>query len=74
MACKTVREWLEFLGDDISQKFAMECKGGIPARPSYYKNKEDFVKEYDDFWLDQPVIQFYHNNFPNRHLMIIPKL
>lgn len=74
MACKTVREWLEFLGDDISQKFAMECKGGIHAKPSYYKNKEDFVKEYDDFWLDQPVIQFYHNNFLNHHLMIIPKL
>ena len=74
MVYKTVREWLEFLGDDISQKFAMECKGGIPAKFSYYKSKEDFLKEYDAFWLEQPVIQLYYNNFPNHHLMIIPKL
>lgn len=74
MAYKTVREWVNFLGVDPTQKFAMQCKGGLHAKPSYYKNKQDFEKEYDDFWLDQPVLQCYHNNFPNGHLLIIPKL
>lgn len=74
MVKKTVKEWVDFLGVDPNQKFAMECEGGLRARPSYYKSKREFIKEYDDFWLTQPVVHIYVNNFTNHHLMIIPKL
>ena len=68
---RTVKEWIDFLGNDDEAVFAL-CsanKGRIIHR-EYYFNKTAFMKTFDG-WSDELVIKVYHHNLPNPHLLII---
>ena len=68
---RTVKEWIDFLGNDEEAVFALRSanKGRIILR-EYYFNKTAFMETFSG-WSDELVIKVYHHNLPNHHLLII---
>lgn len=68
---RTVKEWIDFLGNDEEAIFALRSanKGRIICR-EYYFNKTAFMETFGG-WGDELVIKVYHHNLPNHHLLII---
>ena len=68
---RTVKEWIDFLGDDDEATFALRSEKAdrIPAK-TYYFTKSAFMDIYSG-WCDDLVIKVWHHNLPNHHLLII---
>lgn len=67
---RTVKEWIDFLGNDENAVFALQQKGGTPARLYFPKDTMlDWLSGTD--WLNSPVVKARHHNLPNHHLLII---
>lgn len=67
---RTVREWIEFLGNDENAVFALQKKDGASARLYFPKDTMlDWLNNTD--WLDSPVVEARYHNSPNHHLLII---
>lgn len=67
---RTVKEWIDFLGDDDEATFALRSeKADIPVK-TYYFTKSAFMDIYSG-WCDDLVIKAWHHNLPNHHLLII---
>ncbi len=71
---RTVKEWIDFLGNDEEAVFALRSeeankeKGLFPK--TYYLNKTAFMDTFSG-WSDDLVIKVWHHNLPNHHLLII---
>ena len=64
---RTVREWVNFFGEEENATFAIQDINGLRARPKDYKPMKEFIAELDDYgyeeWLDSvPVTVYYNNN------------
>ena len=68
---RTVKEWIDFLGNDEEAVFALrqEKTNGIFPK-TYYFTKTAFMDIYGG-WIDDLVIKVWHHNLPNHHLLII---
>lgn len=66
---RTVKEWIDFLGNDEEAVFALHSDSEILSK-TYYFNKTAFMETYGG-WGDDLVIKVWHHNLPNHHLLII---
>lgn len=65
----TVRQWIEFLMNDVETvNIGMQTEG-YRGRVWYF-SKEECLKEFDG-WLEDKVTKIYHKNFENNTLLII---
>ena len=67
---RTVKEWIDFLGNDEEAVFAIRTETTAPLSKTYYFNKTVFMENFKD-WSEDLVIQVWHHNLPNHHLLII---
>ena len=63
----TAIEWVEFLNTDDNQKFGIKKHGSnLGMAIKDYLPADEFVKTFDG-WMNDPVVQVWHNDLIDEH-------